>query len=125
MLQEKSFGSVKIISLNRDALLAILRGISREICDSHPEVVSVHLFGSLARGDQVGTSDVDVLILVREVGEANPVDLILRYYPYFRLPVGVDLLVLEARSFQERLRSGDAFIARVWGECLALAVCND
>lgn len=125
MLQEKSFGSVKIISLNRVALLAKLRGISQEVCNLHPEVVSIHLFGSLARGDHVGTSDVDVLILVREVGDANPVDLILRYYPYFRLPVGVDLLVLEARSFQDRLRSGDAFVTRLWGECLAITICNE
>ena len=63
MLRERSSGSVKIISLDRDELLARLATIATRIRARHPEVREVRLFGSLARGDQTGTSDADLLIV--------------------------------------------------------------
>ena len=62
MLPTLSSSSVKIISLNRDQLLTRLRQIASRLQKEHPEVAEVRLFGSLARGDQTGTSDVDILI---------------------------------------------------------------
>jgi predicted nucleotidyltransferase len=59
MLRVRSFDSVKIISLERDKLLTRLEQIVRKIVMERREVKEVRLFGSLARGDQVGTSDVD------------------------------------------------------------------
>ena len=61
MQQPPSSSTVRIISLDREALLAQLRAIAAQIrreCD----VEDVRVFGSLARGDATGTSDVDVLI---------------------------------------------------------------
>ena len=59
MLRERSFDSVKVISLERDKLLTRLEQTARKIITERREVKEVRLFGSLARGDQVGMSDVD------------------------------------------------------------------
>lgn len=121
MLQERSYGSVKIISIDRKKLLARLIEISQQICREHAKVVSVRLFGSLARGDHVGISDVDVLIIVRDASESDPIELIRHYYPYFDMPIGTDLLVLDEVSYKQQLEEGDAFISQLSGESILLA----
>jgi predicted nucleotidyltransferase len=83
VLQQKSFDSVKIISIDRDKVLSRLRDIARHITAEHPEVVSVRVFGSIARGDHVGTSDVDVLIVLRDAVVDNPIECVRLFYPYF------------------------------------------
>ncbi|RME60039.1 nucleotidyltransferase domain-containing protein [Candidatus Parcubacteria bacterium] len=119
MLQETSSGSVKIISLDRERLLARLKIIAARIYADHPDVVSVRLFGSVARGDQVGLSDVDILVVVREK-LPNPLVEIQRFYPYFDLPVGVDILVYSEPQIQAGLQKNDPFISQVWAESLDL-----
>jgi predicted nucleotidyltransferase len=77
----------------------------------------------LARGDQVGTSDVDVLILVRHVWDAKPDEQVRRYYRFFDIPMGVDILVLDKESIDKRLKDGDRFISQLWAEQVELARC--
>jgi len=120
VLQQRSYGSVRIISINRDDVLARLRAIARQICAQHPQVKSVRVFGSIARGDQVGTSDVDVMIVLRGSGEGE-FEHVCSFYPYFDLPIGVDLLVLTEGQIARRLQAEDAFMARVWKESQALS----
>jgi predicted nucleotidyltransferase len=120
MLQHRSFDSVEIISLDRDEVLTALRDVARRIRGQHPEVVEVRVFGSLARGDQVGTSDVDVLIVIEDGELEDPIEQIRRFYPYFDLPVGVDLVVMTRGRWARRLQGGDAFAERVNGESVAL-----
>ena len=84
----RSSRTVKIISLNRTRLLAELRQIAGRISAEHPEVAEVRLFGSLARGDYTGTSDVDVLILLQHTAETDPLRRILTFLPYFDLRRG-------------------------------------
>jgi len=90
MLRVRSFDSVKVISLERDKLLTRLEQIARKIITEHREVKEVRLFGSLARGDQVGTSDVDILIILENDLVYSPLEQVRDYYPYFDLPIGVD-----------------------------------
>jgi len=125
VLRMQSSASVKIISIDRDELLARLKAIAARLCTEHPEVRAVRVFGSLARGDQVGTSDVDVLIVLRggAQGDAlcfttqqDPWELLRVFQPYFDLPIGVDMLVLSEGQIAHRLRTGDPFIARIWRE---------
>jgi predicted nucleotidyltransferase len=116
MLQQRSFDSVKIISIDRDKLLARLREIAERICVERPEVTEVRVFGSIARGDHVGTSDVDVLILLEDANAGDVVEQARSFYPYFDLPVGVDMLVFTREQLADRLRSGDAFVERMWRE---------
>ena len=120
MLQQRSFGSVKIISIDRDELLSRLRGIARHIHAEHPQVASIRVFGSIARGDHVVTSDVDVLILVDGDVPDDPIERARLFYPYFDLPIGVDLLVWTTEAWAQQLRVGNEFVRRVRQEGLAL-----
>jgi uncharacterized protein len=116
----RSSGSVKIISLNRDSLLAELRRIANTIFAEHTEVAEVRLFGSLARGDYTGTSDVDVLILLHHTTETDPLRRILTFLPYFDLARGTDLLVYTLGEVKQRLSANDRFIQRIWSESIPL-----
>ncbi len=120
MLQLRSSGSVKTISIDRNKVIEILRAVAVRIGELHPEVVSVRLFGSIARGDQVGTSDVDVLIVLHEGEEGDPLEWVRRYYPYFDFPLPVDLLVYSEGQVSRRLNSKDPWFEQVWRECLLL-----
>ena len=119
MLPTLSSSSVKIISLNRDQLLTRLRQIASRLQKEHPEVAEVRLFGSLARGDQTGTSDVDILIVLQHTLERDPHRRILTYLPYFDLRQGADCLVY-TRAELERLSADNRFLQRIWEESLPL-----
>ena len=120
MLPLPSSSSVRVISLNRDDLLARLRKIAARLRTEHPEVIEVRLFGSLARGDQTGTSDVDVLIVLDQSGEQDPHRRILTFLPYFDLTRGTDILVYTRTELTQRLSDQDRFIRRIWEESIPL-----
>ena len=120
MPPKASSNSVKIISLDREQLLADLRRIAGEIKREHPEVAEVRLFGSLARGDQTGTSDADVLVLLDHTNVDDPHRRILMFLPYFDLGRGVDLLVYTRKELEQRLSEGDRNLRRIWTESLLL-----
>jgi predicted nucleotidyltransferase len=113
--------SVKIISLNRDKLLVRLRDIAAQIRSAHPQVVGVRLFGSVARGDCTGTSDVDVLVVLRHTAEPDPVRRILTFLPYFTLDRGADLLVYTEAELERGLAENPA-LQRIWSESISLNV---
>jgi predicted nucleotidyltransferase len=121
MRRERSSGTAKISWIERDELLARLRENAEALRAARPEVADVRVFGSIARGEQTGDSDVDVLVVVSD----NPrgpelLERISDYLTYFDLPIGVDLLVCsEERAKQAAdgaavfgLRSGET--ALVW-----------
>lgn len=121
MLHQRLSDSVKIISIDRQELMKALTRIAGKIRTDHPEVDSVRLFGSIARGDAVGTSDVDVLIVLGpQAPEQELLDWIHQFYSYFDLPLGVDLLVYPEAELTRRLQTGDAFLNRIWAESLRL-----
>jgi predicted nucleotidyltransferase len=119
-LPVRSSDSVKFISLNRDSLLSELRRIVGTIRAEHPEVAEVRLFGSLARGDYTGTSDVDVLILLDHTSEDDPLQRILTFIPYFDLGRCVDVLVYSRPELEGRLAEKDRFMQRIWSESMPL-----
>ena len=121
MLRVRSFDSVKVISLERDKLLTRLEQIARKIITEHREVKEVRLFGSLARGDQVGTSDVDILIILESDLVYSPLEQVRAYYPFFDLPIGVDILLLSGEEVQRRLQAQDDFISLIEREGMTLA----
>lgn len=119
MQQPPSSSTVRIISLDREALLARLRAIAAQIrreCD----VEDIRVFGSLARGDATGTSDVDVLIIVRHSTEADMLRRILSFLPYFDLDRGTDLLVYTRAELEQQLAGQNPFLHRIWRESLPL-----
>ncbi|RME05945.1 MAG: nucleotidyltransferase domain-containing protein, partial [Anaerolineae bacterium] len=113
--------SVKVLYLDRDALLKHLCEIARDIKTQHPEVRSISLFGSLARGDYTAISDVDILITLHHSKEKDPHQRILTFLPYFDLERGVDLLVYTQEEVERRLSEGDPFLQRIQREGIALS----
>lgn len=120
MLRLTSYDSVTTISLEKNEVLAALRDIAAKISRERMDVVSIRLFGSLARGDHVGTSDADILIVLQGNRIDDPLDRIRSFYSYFRLPVPVDILVYSEAQIEERLQSGDPQFARLWKESVDL-----
>ena len=99
MRRVRSFGSVKSISLERNAVISALAEAAFAMKKACPEVEEVLLVGSLARGDFTGTSDADVLIVLDE-SLLNPVERIQRYLPFFELEITVDLIPLTRKELE-------------------------
>jgi predicted nucleotidyltransferase len=115
-----SFDSVKIISLDRDALFTQLRAIAARIRREHREVQDIRVFGSCARGDATGVSDVDVLILLRHSPQSDPLQRIRAFLPYFDLDRGVDLLVYTRAELEHQLALQNRFLQKIWRENIPL-----
>lgn len=120
MLQEQLLNSVIFISLDRNKALAALRAAGKKIHAEHPEVKDLRLFGSLARGDQSGVSDADVLIVLRGGGQLDVLQQTKMFYPYFDLPIAVDVLVCTEEQIAKRLADGEPFMRRLWRESAPL-----
>jgi predicted nucleotidyltransferase len=97
-----------------------LRAIASRLRAECPEIEDVRLFGSLARGDHTGASDVDVLIVVRDVSAPSPPERALRYLPYFDLPIGTDVIVLTCAEEAQRLAADDPFVKAASSEGIRL-----
>ena len=120
MQLKRSCNSVRIISLDREEMLARLREIAARLRAERPEVAEVRLFGSLARGEQHGTSDIDVVVLLSESKESDWHRRILTYLPYFDLSRDTDVLVYTVAELEERLAAGDRFLRRIYEESISL-----
>ena len=94
-----SSGSVKAIFLDQDELLRRLREVAVEALEAFPELQEVRLIGSLAAGTATGTSDVDLLLRVKEVS-GNPLEALKPYFFFFsrRLEISLDLLLIGPES---------------------------
>ena len=92
-MRRRSCGSVRIFSLDRDALRESLHEAVGRIAKEHGEVTRVVLFGSVATGMAGPGSDADILIVVQESADRF-IDRSLSYKPYFTdMGVGVDVFV--------------------------------
>jgi len=84
---------VRIFRLDRDAVVARLRARAERLLAEEPNVLVVHLFGSLARGDAHPGSDADLLVVVRD-GEGPFRDRIPTIARHFTgVGIGCDVLV--------------------------------
>ena len=64
-VHRRSYGSVRIAFLNLDKAVAELAECAQKLIDQNERVVAVGLFGSLARGDALPSSDADLLIVLK------------------------------------------------------------
>jgi len=108
MRQILSSGSVKAFSLNRTELIEKTRSVVQEAGKAFPHIQEILLFGSLARHEETGLSDIDLCIIARNL-PANPIDRLKMFYGFLtqRLPVALDLLVLlpeEKKLHEEYLK---------------------
>lgn len=109
MRQIVSSGSVKGIYLNREEVIKRLKEISGEALKVFREIKEIRLFGSIAKGEESGLSDVDIFILLSESKEKNSLE---RLKPYFnflsdRLDIAIDMIVStenERENYEEILK---------------------
>ena len=105
MRQIISSGSVKAISLNREGILRRLKAVAEEASRVFPSIVEIRLFGSLAKGEETGLSDADLLIITASENK-NPIERMKPYFSFFsdRLDIAIDMIVAtkdEAESLRE------------------------
>lgn len=110
MLRERSSGSVKILSVDYEALLEALKGAGARIRGRHPGVKRVLLFGSFAAGNYTPESDIDILIVVKDTA----VPFLKRqddFLDFFTgLPFDVNMLVYTEGELEKMLREKNALI---------------
>ncbi len=102
-----SSGSVKGLYLDSQPLLERVRHVSEEAAVKFPELIEVRVFGSIARGDHSGLSDLDLLLVVHS-HEKNPLKRMRPYYDFFldRIQFALDMIVItepEKSAFEKIL----------------------
>lgn len=120
MLQIKSLGSVTIKSVNYDTLLDLLKNASRRIKESYSIVNRVLLFGSFAKGNYTPESDVDIVIVVKQINEPflERSDPFLNFFN--ELPFDINLMVYTEEEIEKMLAEGNCFIKNVLAEAFDL-----
>jgi predicted nucleotidyltransferase len=113
-MPKRSFGSVKIFSLDPAAIREALRRHIDQRYRPDPNIVAVHLFGSFARGRAVPGSDVDLLVIL-ERDPRPPRDRIPDHLPG-GFPVGVDVVVWTRAEMEERLARHDRLARTILAE---------
>ena len=66
MVQERSYGSVRVFWLNREEVLRRLREAVQKLLAEKKDIKEIRLFGSLAEGRAVPGSDVDLLLVMEK-----------------------------------------------------------
>jgi uncharacterized protein len=115
----RSSASVKIISLDTDEVITRLRKKAREALELNKEIVSVWLFGSLARGEALPGSDADILIVLKrsELQFSSRID---QFSDQFS-NVGVPVDVLPVTTSELETKKNDPFWAKICTERQRLA----
>jgi len=119
MLVKKSLGSARALSIDRHKLFVRLKEIAASIKRRHAEVVAVYLFGSHARQDATGKSDLDILIVLSNSPE-HILQRILRFRRFFDLEIPVDILVYTEDEIEQALAEQNSFIRRALEEAISL-----
>ncbi len=109
----KSSGSVKIISLDIEPVRARLADAARTLKSHDDNVVSVWLFGSLARGDYLPGSDADVLIVLKSGDQ--PFRARIDQFADRFATIGIPVDVLPVTVSELNARANDPF----WNKLLA------
>jgi len=113
MQQIKSLGSAKIISLNKEIVLREIKKIAKKIKkEEKGNILDIIIFGSIAKNNYTGTSDVDIVIILKE-SDLNFIERIVKYRKYFDLDIGVDLFVYTFSEFEKMKRENNFFIKEI------------
>jgi len=120
MLHEKSLGSVKIRSVDYDALMDTIKGNARTIKAQHPLVKNILLFGSFYKRNYTPESDVDIVIIV----EATEAPFLQRrdiFIGFFQnIPFDVNILVYTEMEIKKMQKEGNDFINNIINESIDL-----
>ncbi|MBI2832159.1 MAG: nucleotidyltransferase domain-containing protein [Chloroflexi bacterium] len=115
-----SSGSVKVIYLDRQRVIAGVKRAVARLTQAHREIKKVVLFGSLARGDVVPGSDADLLIVLSE--SAHPFLERISLYTPAKVPLSVDVFPYTEKELARMVADGNHFIKTALSEGLTLFV---
>jgi len=106
-------GSAKIISLNKEIALKEIKKVAEKIKEEEKEnILDIIIFGSIAKNNYTGTSDVDIAIILKE-SELSFIERIVKYRKYFDLDIGVDLFVYTFSEFEKMKRENNFFVKEI------------
>ena len=111
---ERSTGSVTVIYLDREAVIEKTRAAVAVLARERAEIERVVLFGSMARGDAVPGSDVDLLMVLLE-SRFPFLDRSVEYKPK-GIPVGVDVFAYTEDEIQKMTRDGHMLLQQALSE---------
>jgi len=120
-VQRRSCGSVRIAFLNREQAIAELAECAQQLLERDKRVIAVGLFGSLARGQALPSSDADLLIVLK----AHPLPRWFDRIPEYTLAFQGTALPVEPFPYTKdelvRLLSGPGFLRTAIREKIVLA----
>jgi len=101
VIQKKSCGSVKIFWLDKKLLDARIKTAVKKMLKERKDIDDVVLFGSFAEGRAGVSSDVDILIIVKD-SDKSFIDRQLDYRDYFGdIGLNVDIFVYTQEEAQK------------------------
>ncbi|CAD7774770.1 MAG: Nucleotidyltransferase domain protein [Candidatus Methanoperedenaceae archaeon GB37] len=107
MKQPKEYlPSVRIRFLDRGKILRELKELSLTLKKERQDVISIILFGSLAKGNYTGGSDADIIIIVKH-SQKDLVERIFEFRKYFlNCSIPVDVLVYTEEEIKKMQHEG-------------------
>ena len=107
MKQPKEYlPSVRIRFLDRGKILRELKELSLTLKKERKDVISIILFGSLAKGNYTGGSDADIIIIVKH-SQKDLVERIFEFRKYFlNCSIPVDILVYTEEEIKKMQHEG-------------------
>lgn len=113
-MPNRSSDSVKVFSIDRDAVIEKLTRAVAELARSRPEILRVILFGSLTRENYGPASDADLAVII----QASDKPMRERIPDYLDLAqvIAVDVFPYTEAEFNARRSEGDPFVARILSE---------
>ena len=115
---KRSTGSVTVIYLDRAAVRQATHEAVARLTRERPEVLRVILFGSVARGDAVPGSDVDLLVVLAH-NDKPFLDRIALYKPE-GVPLGVDVFPYTEGELDRMLAEGHSLVRQAMAEGIVL-----
>ncbi|CUS97453.1 nucleotidyltransferase domain-containing protein [Candidatus Kryptobacter tengchongensis] len=117
MRQVISSGSVKGFYLKREEILKTVEEISKTAMDLFPEIDEIRIFGSFAKKQETGLSDIDIFVLLSDTGSENPIERCKKYFYFFadNLDIAVDVIVAgenEIESFRNLINESILVVKR-------------
>lgn len=92
-IQKKSYNSAQVFWLNKNLLRKNISDAVKALAVNRPEVQKVVLFGSVAEGRETVSSDIDILLIVKQ-STRRFIDRPLEFRNFFEdIGLGVDIFV--------------------------------
>ncbi len=122
-MPSQSSSSVRVTWLDRERVVRSVKRAVMRLAAAHPEIQRVVLFGSMARGEAVPGSDVDLLLVLSESRERF-LDRAVRYWPS-GISVGVDVFAYTEKELASMVQEGNWFAKRALAEGVVIYERND